>query len=326
MSSQPCAGHTGSSVLELIGNTPVQLLTSVTRKLGLKGRLMAKLENLNPGGSMKDRVALHIIRSALASGDLCAGQSVVEVTSGNTGIGLAIVCKAMGHPFYAVMSKGNSPERAQMMRGFGAEVCLVDQAPGGEPGRVTGDDMARVKSTAAQLCSDLGAFFANQFENAANADAHYRTTGPEFWRQTHGEIDAFLAFAGTGGALGGMSRFLHEMRPSIRTYAVEPASAASLALACCCEAAHLIQGGGYGKPSLAHFTSDDINGYLTCTDEQAIQGARMLASEEGIFGGFSAGAHLHAAIELLKGKEEGNTVAFLVCDTGMKYLSTNLFP
>lgn len=315
-----------ATVLNMIGNTPIQELRRITRMLGLEGRLIAKLEQLNPGGSMKDRVARTIIQNARAGGELSVGQPVLEVTSGNTGIGLAIVCKAMGNPFYAVMSRGNSLERAQMMRAFGAEVVLVDQCPGGEPGRVTGEDMARVKERAALLCAELGAYFANQFENPSNAEAHFQTTGPELWKQCEGKLDAIVAFAGTGGALGGLARYLHSVKPSLRVYAVEPATATALALACCCESAHLIQGGGYGKPTLAHVSPGDVNGYFKCSDEEAISAARLLAAEEGVLAGYSTGAHLHSAIELLKGSERGSTIAFLVCDTGMKYLSTGLYP
>ena len=318
-----------SGVLRLIGNTPLQDLASITRQLGLSGRLLGKLELLNPGGSMKDRVALAMIESARASGLLSPGQPVIEVTSGNTGIGLAMVCAAMGHPFYAVMSRGNTPERAQMMRAFGAHVVLVDQAPGGIPGKVVGQDMALVKQRCLELCNELGAYFTNQFDNPANADAHFHTTGPEIWQQSGHQLDAFVAFPGTGGALGGLARYFAHADPKparpIRIYAVEPENAASLALACCFESAHAIQGGGYGKPALPHLNPALIHGYLRCSDDQAIAAARLLAKTEGLLGGYSAGAHLHAAIELLKGPEKGNTVAFLVCDSGTRYFSTSLF-
>jgi cysteine synthase A len=314
-----------TGALALIGNTPVQSLDRLVAQQKLHGRLVAKLELVNPGGSMKDRVALEIIRSARARGDLRPGQPVVEVTSGNTGIGLAIVCAAIGHPFYAVMSRGNTPERAQMMRAFGAEVVMVDQAPGSVVGRVSDRDMALVRERCATLRQELGAYFANQFENPANADAHFHTTAPELWRQCAGQLDAVVAFAGTGGALGGLSRFFATVDRPVRVYAVEPACAASLAAACCIEAAHAIQGGGYGKASLPHVDRKLVYGYLQCSDEQAIAGARLLASHEGILGGYSAGAHLHAALDLLRGPERGKTVAFLACDSGMKYFSTELY-
>lgn len=314
------------SILDLIGATPALELRRLAARFGLRGRLLAKLEHLNPGGSMKDRVALAIVRRAREQGRLQPGQAVIEVTSGNTGIGLAIVCRAMGHPFHAVMSRGNSPERAQMMRAFGAEVHLVDQAAGGAPGRVSGQDMARVRERAAALRERTGAFFADQFENPANPDAHALTTGPELLDQCDGRLDAVLAFAGTGGALGGLARFFRQARPDVHVYAVEPACAASLALACCIDAAHAIQGGGYGKPALAHLDPGLVHGYLTCEDDDAVAAARLLAAEEGILAGYSTGAQLHAAIDLLRGAEAGNTVAFIVCDSGLKYLSTGLFP
>jgi cysteine synthase A len=318
--------HADASVLDLIGNTPIQPLDRVARSLGLQGRLVAKLENLNPGGSMKDRVARTIVRRARESGELKPGQPVIEVTSGNTGIGLALVCRALGHPFYAVMSRGNSIERAQMMRAYGAEVVLVDQAPGGVAGRVSGADMVLVKERCATLCAELGAYFSNQFENPANPEAHVESTGPELLKQCGDELSAVVAFAGTGGALGGLATFFHRAAPRVRVYAVEPECAASLAVACCIEAAHAIQGGGYGKPSLPHLDPKLVGGYLKCNDDQAVAAARMLAREEGVLGGYSTGANLHAAIELLKDRERGGTVAFLVCDSGTRYLSVGLFP
>jgi cysteine synthase A len=326
MPHTPTAAHPlRHGVLRLIGNTPLQELSRITQLLGLSGRLLGKLELLNPGGSMKDRVALAMIESARASGLLAPAQPVIEVTSGNTGIGLALVCAAMGHPFYAVMSRGNTPERAQMMRAFGAHVVLVDQAPGSSSGKVTGQDMALVKQHCLDLCTQLGAYFINQFDNPANSDAHFHTTGPEIWQQSGQSLDAFVAFPGTGGALGGLARYFATVGKPVRMYAVEPENAASLAIACCLESAHAIQGGGYGKPALPHLNPALIHGYLRCSDDQAIAAARLLAKEEGLLGGYSAGAHLHAAIELLKGPEKGNTVAFLVCDSGTRYFSTSLF-
>lgn len=315
-----------ASVLDLIGNTPTQPLDRIVRALGLRGRIVAKLENLNPGGSMKDRVARTIVRRAREAGDLKPGQPVIEVTSGNTGIGLALVCRALGHPFYAVMSRGNSIERAQLMRAYGAEVVLVDQAPGGIAGRVSGADMVLVKDRCAVLREELGAYFANQFENPANPEAHVESTGPELLKQCGSELSAVVAFAGTGGALGGLASFFHRAAPHVRVYAVEPECAASLAVACCIEAAHMIQGGGYGKPDLPHLDRSLVSGYLKCSDEQAISAARMLARDEGVLGGYSTGASLHAAIELLRTREQGGNVAFLVCDSGTRYLSVGLFP
>jgi len=315
----------GESVLELIGGTPAVYLNRVVTGLGLEGRLLLKLELYSPGGSKKDRVALAMIRAARADGRLREGQAVVEVTSGNTGIGLAIVCRAMGHRFYAVMSAGNSPERAQMMRALGAEVVLVEQEKVSVPGKVTGADMKRVRACAADLVKEVGAFFCDQFENGANRQAHIGATGPEMWEQAGGRLDAIVGFVGSGGALGGLATYLRGVNPAVRVYVVEPANADSLATCCSCDGGHGIQGGGYGKADLAQMRGVLVDGYFKVTDEEAAEGARMLAREEGIFAGYSTGAQLQAAVRLLRGPERGKMVGFLACDSGMKYFSTGLW-
>jgi cysteine synthase A len=314
-----------NSVLDLIGNTPVLELERMRRQLCLSGRLLAKLEHLNPGGSKKDRVALAMIQGARQSRKLQAGQPVVEVTSGNTGTGLAIVCQAMGHPFYAVMSAGNSRERAQMIRAFGGTVVLIKQAPGGISGKVTGQDMHLVKERAAELVKEKEAFFVDQFENPDNALAHEKVTAQEFWQQCGGELDAIVMFVGSGGALGGLSRGLRTFKPDLRVYVLEPSEASSLASGCCSDAGHAIQGGGYGREKLSLLDGVRIDGHLICSDEDAATAARALAMHEGILAGYSTGAQLHAAAQLLRGAEHGNSIGFLVCDTGMKYLSTTLY-
>jgi cysteine synthase A len=314
------------SVIELIGNTPLLELKKLSSKLALDGRLLLKLELYSPGGSKKDRVALAMVRSALVSGALRAGQPVLEVTSGNTGIGLAIVCRALGHPFIAVISRGNSLERAQMMRALGAEVCIVDQDSASMPGRVSGSDMRLVRERAATLVKELGAYFCDQFENLANRQAHIDTTGPELWTQSGQQLDAVIGFVGSGGALGGIASYLRSVKPDIRVYVVEPTSANALATCCCLDAGHGIQGGGYGRASLTQMAGLKIDGYLHVTDEQATASARQLAFEEGVLAGYSTGAQLHCAIDLLKGKERGKSIAFLACDSGMKYFSTGLYP
>jgi cysteine synthase A len=288
--------------------------------------MVAKLESVNPGGSKKDRVALKIVLAARRSGKLKDGQAVVEVTSGNTGAGLALVCQALGHPFYAVMSAGNTKERAQMMRALGGQVVLVEQVAGGVPGKVSGEDMRRVKARAVELVREKNAFFSDQFENEANAAAHEEGTAVELWEQCEGRLDAIVAFVGSGGALGGMARYLLRKNSRLHVYLVEPAEAASLATCCCCDTAHSLQGGGYGKDRLSMMRDVPITRYLRSTDQQATDGARMLAREEGILAGYSTGAQLMATIDLLRGDERGKTVAFLVCDSGMKYFSTNLYP
>ncbi len=315
-----------ASILDLIGGTPVLSLDRVRRHLGLDGRLLAKLEHLNPGGSKKDRVALSMVWAARADGRLAEGQPVVEVTSGNTGTGLAIVCSALGNPFHAVMSDGNSRERAQMMRAFGAEVVLVPQLPASTPGQVNGCDMRIVRQRAAELVAELGAFFVDQFENPANPAAHEGATAAELWDQCGGDLDAVVAFVGSGGALGGLVRGLRARKPGLRAYVVEPAAASSLASGCCSDAGHAIQGGGYGRGNLSLLDGVAIDAHLSCTDGDATAAARLLARAEGVLAGYSTGAQLHAAAELLRGPERGRTVAFLVCDSGTKYFSTGLYP
>lgn len=194
-----------TSILGAIGHTPLVELRRIVEQRGLRGRLLAKLEYLNPGGSMKDRIALQIVRNARANGALRDGQAFVELISGNTGTGLAIVCRALGHPFVAVMSKGNSPERAIMMRAFGAEVVLVDQAPGSIIGEVSGEDLDLVARRTEELVNERNAFRADQFANPDNSLAHEIGTGEEIWQQSRGEVDAFVHFAGTGGTFAGVA-------------------------------------------------------------------------------------------------------------------------
>lgn len=313
----------GSSVLTAIGDTPVIELSRFTEDLD--GRLLAKLEYLNPGGSKKDRIALRIIEDAERSGDLRPGQTVVELTSGNTGTGLAIVCAVKGYPFVAVMSAGNSKERSTMMTALGADVVLVDQEQGSHDGHVTGDDLALVEAVAASIASERNAFRADQFTLAGNPSAHMDGTAAELWRQSDGQIDAFCEFVGTGGTLAGVARFLKDQRRSIACYAVEPAGAAVLAGESVTNPSHRIQGGGYAIAPLPLVDPDSIDGYFSVRDDEAIDAARRLARLEGVFAGFSAGAVLAAAEMLLRGAHAGQTVAVVLSDSGMKYLSTDLW-
>ncbi|HXK61174.1 MAG TPA: cysteine synthase family protein [Acidobacteriota bacterium] len=319
------AGTLLHSIVDAIGCTPMVELHRLVAKLGLNGRIFAKLEYLNPGFSKKDRIALEMIREAKASGQLKEGQTVVELTSGNTGTGLAIVCRALGHPFIAVMSRGNTVERARMMRALGAEVVLVDQAVGSIPNQVSGEDLALVEEKTQELVRERQAFRANQFELEANRLAHERHTGPEIWEQTGGQVDVFVDFAGTGGSFAGITRYLRSRNPRLRAYLVEPASAPALAGGKISNPSHKIQGGGYSMSRLPLLDQDLVTDYLQVTDDEAICGARMLAEVEGIFGGFSAGSHLSAAVRLLQERERGASIAFLVCDSGLKYLSTDLW-
>lgn len=314
------------SVIGAIGCTPMVELRRIAALGGLKGRLLAKLEYLNPGFSMKDRIALAIIQQARLCGALRPGQTVVELTSGNTGTGLAIVCRALGHPFVAVMSRGNTEERARMMRALGAEVVLVDQAPGSPRHQVSGADLALVEQKAQQLTAERGAFRADQFRLRANVQAHQDHTGPEIWRQCGGRIDAFVAFVGTGGTFTGIARFLRSKNPAIRCYVVEPAGAAVLAGRPVTNPSHRIQGGGYNMAELPLLDRSLVTDYVTVTDAEAIDAARLLAREEGIFAGISSGANLAAAMSLLAGRERNATLVLIACDSGLKYLTTELFP
>ena len=315
-----------NSLLDVIGNTPLVELNRCVAATGRKGRLLAKLETMNPGASKKDRIALEIVRQGRADGTLRPGQTVVELTSGNTGTGLAIVCRALGHPFVALISRGNSVERVRQMTALGAEVVVVDQADGALAGQVSGADLARVEERTAQIVAERGGFRADQFASPANVLAHERYTGPEIWQQSGGRVDVFLDLVGTGGTFTGVARALRQHNPALRAYVVEPEGAAVLAGRPVTNARHKLQGAGYARTELPLLDRSLITGFLTVSDPAAIAAARYLAAEEGIFAGFSTGAHLAAAWQLLDGPEAGATVAFLVCDSGLKYLSTDLFP
>ena len=312
------------SVLGAIGNTPLVELSRITR--GLDGRILAKLEYLNPGFSKKDRIALQMIEDAEAEGKLNPGQTVVELTSGNTGTGLSIVCAVKGYPFVAVMSKGNSTERARMMRAFGAEVILIDQLPESKPGQVSGGDLALVEEAAQRIVRERKAFRADQFHLESSSRGHYLHTAPEILRQANGKIDVFCDFVGSGGSFGGCAAAFKEYNPGILCFIVEPAGAAKLAGKSVTNPNHRIQGGGYSMTDLPLIDKSTIDGYLQVTDEDATQATRRLAKEEGIFAGFSSGANVAAAVQLLKSTCKGKTIAVLLSDSGLKYLSTDLWP
>ena len=296
------------SVVEAIGETPLVELARIAK--GSDGRLLAKLEYLNPGASKKDRIARQIVEDAETDGSLRPGQTVVELTSGNTGAGLAIVCGVKGYPFVAVMSRGNSPERARMMRALGAEVVLVEQMPGSQPGQVSGADLELVDRAAREITLRRNAFRVDQFQHRGNFRAHYLHTGREIVAQAGGRIDAFCDFAGTGGTFAGCAAALKENDPAVRCYVVEPEGAQ-----------HRIQGGGYSMPELPLLRRDHVDGRIRVSDDEAIGVARRLAREEGIFAGFSSGANVAAALKLVPGR----TVVTIVNDSGLKYLSTDLW-
>ena len=310
-----------SGVHEAIGNTPMVNLSRLTK--GMDGNIFAKLEYLNPGFSKKDRIALQIIEEAEQAGELQPNQPVVELTSGNTGTGLAIVCGVKGYPFIAVMSKGNSMERAKMMSALGAEVVLVDQVPGSPVGQVSGEDLAKVEEAAQRLTIERNAFRVDQFLRIGNTHAQEKT-GEEMWLQTDGKIDAFVCFAGSGGTFTGCASVLKKYNTKIRCYLAEPYSAPFFSGETATNLNHKIQGGGYSM-ELPLLDKHLIADYIRITDEEAIQTARVLAKKEGIFAGFSSGANVAAALQLLNGREKGSNIALTINDSGLKYLSTDLY-
>jgi len=312
-----------TSVLGAIGNTPLVELSRLTR--GLEGRILAKLEYLNPGFSKKDRIALQMIEEAESAGELTPGQTVVELTSGNTGTGLAIVCAVKGYRFVAVMSKGNSTERARMMKALGAEVILIDQLPESKAGQVSGGDLALVEEAAQRITKERSAFRADQFHLESSSRAHYLHTVPEILKQSNGDIDVFCDFVGTGSSFGGCAAAFKEYNPNVLCYLVEPAEASILSGKPITNPNHRIQGGGYSMTDLPLINQSLIDGYLQVIDEEATNITRRLAKEEGIFAGFSSGANVAAAIQLLNTTCAGKTIAVLLSDSGLKYLSTDLW-
>ena len=310
------------SILNVIGKTPLIELSRISD--GLPGQIFAKGEFLNPGGSMKDRIALHMMEQAEQKKQLIPGMTVVEVTSGNTGIGLAMVCAIKGYPFVAVMSEGNSPERRIILQSLGAKVEIVPQVPGGKPGQVTGDDLKLVETRGRQLSVEIGAFYVDQFNNPANKDAHELTTGQEIWIQMGGNIDYFVDVVGTAGTFVGVSAALKAANPSIRCLAVEPATSPVLAGLPVINPQHKLQGSNYSFiPPLWDTTNCD--GYLTVTDQQAIKTARRLGTVEGLLVGYTSGGNVAAALELASKCPHGTRIVTILCDSGMKYLSTDLF-
>lgn len=311
-------------VTEAIGNTPMVNLSRITKAFSVEGNIFAKLEYLNPGFSKKDRVALQMITEAENAGLLIPGQTVVELTSGNTGTGLAIVCACKGYKFIACMSKGNSVERARMMKALGAEVVLVDQMPGSIPGQVSGEDLALVEERAKQIVKELNAFRADQFNLEACNHAHEYYTGEEIWDQTDGNVDVFVDFMGSGSTFTGCSKTLKRHNPAIRCYVAEPATAAIYAGKEITDSGHKIQGGGYCM-DLPLVDKNLIDGYVQVTNDEARDTARKLAESEGIFSGFSSGANVCGALKLLATSEKGKNIVVTLNDSGLKYLSTDLF-
>lgn len=302
------------SVDDLIGKTPLLELTNTEQKEALQATVLAKLEYLNPAGSAKDRVAKAMLDDAEARGILKPDSVIIEPTSGNTGIGLACVAAARGYKTVIVMPDSMSPERIKLMKAYGAEVVLTPGALG----------MAGAIAKAEELAMALPhSFIPGQFENPANAQAHFETTGPEIWSDTEGTVDIFVAGIGTGGTITGTGRYLKSQNPKVKIIGVEPAG--SPVLSGGAAGKHGLQGIGAGFiPKV--LDTDIYNRIITVTEDQAYAAARAFAKNEGILVGISSGAALHAALELARLPENaGKTIVVLLPDTGDRYLSTDLF-
>ncbi|MCL2415695.1 MAG: cysteine synthase family protein [Defluviitaleaceae bacterium] len=312
-----------TSITQAIGKTPLLRLDMVKKAIGFEGEIYAKLEYLNPSFSKKDRIALGMINLAEKRGLLKPGQPVLEMTSGNTGTGVAMVCSAKGYRMICVISRGNSPERAKMIEAFGGEIVFVDQAPGAVKGKVSSEDIQLVEIEANRLVKETGAFFLNQFKNFDNAIAQ-EPAAHEMWEQSDGKIEAFADFIGTGGTFTGYAKILKNYNPDIACYAVEPHGCAFYKGEIVKGASHGIQGGGYAK-SMIIVDRGLIDGCVTVTDAEARDMARLLAKKEGIFAGFSSGANLMAAVKQLQGADAGKNFGIVINDCGLKYMSTGLF-
>ena len=303
-----------NNTLELIGATPLVRLSRLEQLCGCKAKIVAKVEFFNPGGSAKDRVALNMIQKAEQCGALKPGAVIIEPTSGNTGIGLAMASAVLGYRAIFVMPETMSIERQKLLTAYGAEVVLTEGAKG----------MAGSIEKANQLAEELpNSFIPAQFTNPDNPEAHYKTTGPEIWESTDGDVDIFVATIGTGGTLSGTGRYLREQKADIEIVGVEPASSPLITKGTA--APHKIQGIG------ANFIPDTLdrdiyNEIITVSDDDAYDYARLSAKNEGLLVGISSGAALCAAVEAAKREQNaGKTIVVLLPDTGERYLSSGLF-
>ena len=301
-------------ITELVGETPVLEASRFGVGRRLSCRLLCKLESLNPAGSVKDRVALWMIREGERSGKLTPGAAIIEPTSGNTGIGLAAIGGARGYRVILTMPDTMSQERRELLKAYGAQIVLTEGAKG----------MAGAIEKARELAASIpGSFIPGQFENPANPQAHYESTGPELWEQSGGDLDIFVAGTGTGGTLTGTGRFLREKKPSVRLVGVEPAGSPVLTQGKA--GPHGLQGMGAGFVPKVLDTSL-YNEILGCTEEQPYEAAREFVQREGVLVGISPGAALWAACQVgARPENRGKTVAVLLPDTGDRYLSTPLF-
>ena len=301
------------SVSQLVGNTPLLSVDNYVRQHQLPATILAKLERFNPAGSAKDRIALEMLDQAEATGALQPGGTVIEPTSGNTGIGLAAMAVARGYRVILTMPASMSAERRAMLKAYGAELVLVET--GGMAGAV-----AKAEELAASI---PGSFIPSQFDNPANPAAHYKTTGPEIWRDAEGHVDIFVAGVGTGGTISGVGRYLKEQNPSIRIVAVEPASSPLLSQGHA--GPHGLQGIGANFVP-GNYDSSVVDEIVTVTDEDAYRTGRLLARTEGVMAGITSGAALWAADELARRPEnKGKTIVALLPDDGNRYLSTPLW-
>ena len=301
------------SVSQLVGNTPLLSVDNYGRRRQLDAAILVKLERFNPAGSAKDRVALEMLDQAEATGALQPGGTVIEPTSGNTGIGLAAMAVARGYHVILTMPASMSAERRALLKAYGAELVLV--AEGGMAGAV-----AKAEELAASIPNS---FIPGQFDNPANPAAHYKTTGPEIWRDTEGHVDIFVAGVGTGGTISGTGRYLKEQNPNVRIVAVEPAASPLLSQGHA--GPHGLQGIGANCVP-GNYDASLVDEIVTVTDEDAYHTGRLLARTEGIMAGITSGAALWAADELARRPEnKGKTIVALLPDDGSRYLSTPLW-
>ncbi|MCV6901735.1 PLP-dependent cysteine synthase family protein [Achromobacter xylosoxidans] len=305
-----------TSSIELIGNTP---LIALSRVHDGPGRIVAKAEFLQPGGSVKDRAAKAILLAARADGRLRPGMPVIEMTSGNMGAGLAVACAALGHPLVVTMSAGNSPARARMLEGLGAEVVLVPQVDGA-PGQVTGADVEAAAHVAAELARERGGFYVDQFNAVECITAHETGTGREILEQFGAPVDGWAAAVGTGCTFMGVARALKAASAATVCAAVEPLGCEVLAGAPVTKPRHLIQGTSYGAVP-PHWDPSLMDLSIAVADDEAQQWRRLLAVREGLYVGYSAAANVCAAAKLLRSGRlrPDATVATVLCDTGLKY-------
>lgn len=307
-------GKVYQGTLGLIGNTPLVELTHIEKKYGLEAKLLAKLEYFNPAGSVKDRIAKEMIEQAEREGKLKPGSTIIEPTSGNTGIGLAAIAAAKGYRIIIVLPETMSVERRNIIKAYGAELVLSDGTKG----------MKGAIAKAEELHQQIeDSFIPEQFENPANPEAHRKTTGPEIWEDTDGEVDVFVAGVGTGGTITGTGEYLKSKKPEVKIVAVEPATSAVLSTGVA--GAHKIQGIGAGfvPNTLNTEVYDEI---VTIENETAFELGKEIAKQEGVLVGISSGAALAAAIEVAKRPEsKGKTIVALLPDSGDRYYSTDLF-